>query len=84
MTKKILLFAIILITSFNIYAQSSVTISGQIIDKETKEGGLLFEKAMSTARHWHNVLDGIILQADQISRLQVEGTQEKEMAEATP
>jgi hypothetical protein len=39
---------------------------------------------MSTARHWHNVLDGIILQADQISRLQVEGTQEKEMAEATP
>lgn len=54
------------------------------LDMETKEGGILFEKSMSTARHWHNVLDGIILQADQISLLQVEGTQEKEMAEATP
>ncbi len=32
-----LLFAIILIAGFKIYAQSSATISGQILDKETKE-----------------------------------------------
>lgn len=54
------------------------------LDMETKEGGLLFEKAMSTATHWHYVLDGLILQADQLARLQSEATQEKEMAEAAP
>jgi len=54
------------------------------LDMETKEGGILFEKAMSTATHWHYVLDGLILQADQLARLQSENAQEKEMAEATP
>jgi len=37
MKKKILLFTIILIANFNIYAQSNSTISGQVINKETKE-----------------------------------------------
>jgi hypothetical protein len=32
---------------------------------ETKVGGILFEKALTTSRHWHYVLDGLILQADQ-------------------
>lgn len=54
------------------------------LDMETKEGGILFEKAMSTATHWHYVLDGLILQADQLARLQPKTTQEKEMAEVTP
>ena len=54
------------------------------LDMEIKEGGILFEKAMSTATHWHDVLDGLILQADQLARLQSEMPQEKEMAEAAP
>ncbi|MGQ1786781.1 TonB-dependent receptor domain-containing protein [Saccharicrinis sp. GN24d3] len=37
MKRNMLLFAIILIAGFKIYAQSSATISGQILDKETKE-----------------------------------------------
>ncbi len=53
------------------------------LDMETKEGGILFEKGLSTAKHWHNVLDGLILEADQLARLHSESTQEKEMAEAT-
>jgi len=53
------------------------------LDMETKEGGILFEKAMSTATHWHYVLDGLILQADHLARLQPVPTQEKEMAETT-
>ncbi len=34
------------------------------LDMDTKEGGILFEKAMGAAKHWHYVLDGLILQAD--------------------
>ena len=54
------------------------------LDMETKEGGILFEKAISTAKHWQYVLEELILQADQISRLQFETPQEQEMAEAAP
>ena len=54
------------------------------LDMETKEGGILFEKAMSTATHWHYVLDGLILQADHLAQLKSVPTQEKEMAETTP
>jgi len=54
------------------------------LDMETKEGGILFEKAMSTATHWHYVLDGLILQADQLAQSHLEATPEKEMAEAAP
>ncbi len=45
------------------------------LDMETKEGGILYEKALSTAKHWHYVLDGLILQADQHARLQTEPDQ---------
>ena len=45
------------------------------LDMETKEGGILYEKALGTATHWHNVLDGLILQADQHARLQAESDQ---------
>jgi len=54
------------------------------LDMETKEGGILFEKAISTARHWQYVLEGLILQADQLAQFQIEATPEKEMAEAAP
>lgn len=54
------------------------------LDMKTKEGGILFEKAMSTAIHWHYVLDGLILQADQLAQLQAVPTQEKDMAETAP
>ena len=47
---------------------------------ETKEGGILFEKAISTAKHWQYVLEGLILQADQLAGFQSEITQEQEMA----
>jgi hypothetical protein len=53
------------------------------LDMETKEGGILFEKAMSTAMHWHYVLDGLILQADQSARVQSEMTQQ-DKAEVAP
>jgi hypothetical protein len=46
------------------------------LDMETKEGGILYEKALTTATHWHYVLDGLILQADQHARLQPEPDQE--------
>lgn len=35
------------------------------LDMETKVGGIIFEKALTTSKHWHYVLDGLILQADQ-------------------
>ena len=46
------------------------------LDMETKEGGILYEKASGTATHWHNVLNGLILQADQQARHQPEPDQE--------
>jgi len=46
------------------------------LNMETKEGGILYEKALGTATHWHSVLDGLILQADQHARLQTEPDQE--------
>jgi hypothetical protein len=54
------------------------------LDMETKEGGILFEKAISTAKHWQYVLEGLILQADQLTQNQSELTQEQEMAEVAP
>ena len=54
------------------------------LDMETKEGGILFEKAISTAKHWQYVLEGLILQADQLARVQSEITQEQNVAEAVP
>ena len=47
------------------------------LDMETKEGGILYEKALSTATHWHSVLNGLILQADQQAPLQVRADQEQ-------
>ncbi|MEX2490739.1 MAG: hypothetical protein WD425_03145 [Nitrospirales bacterium] len=35
------------------------------LDMETKVGGIILEKALTTSKHWHYVLDGLILQADQ-------------------
>lgn len=54
------------------------------LDMETKEGGILFEKAISTAKHWQYVIEGLILQADQLASVQSETTPEKETAEAAP
>ncbi len=54
------------------------------LDIETQEGGSLFEKSLSTATHWHLVLDGLILEADRVARLQSESTTGKKMAEAAP
>ena len=54
------------------------------LDIETKEGGILFEKSLSTATHWHLVLDGLILEADRVARLQSEATTGKKMAKAAP
>jgi hypothetical protein len=54
------------------------------LDMETKEGGILFEKAISAAKHWQYVLEGLILQADQLAGFQSEITQVQEMAEAAP
>ncbi len=46
------------------------------LNMETKEGGILFEKSLGTATHWHKVLDGLLLQADQLACLQTEPDQE--------
>ena len=54
------------------------------LDMETKEGGILFEKALSTATHWHYVLDGLILEADHLTKTPSEATQGKQLAEARP
>lgn len=54
------------------------------LDMETKEGGIIFEKAISNAKHWQYVLEGLILQADQLAGFQSEITQEQEMAETAP
>lgn len=45
------------------------------LDMETKNGGILYEKALGTATHWHRILDSFILQADQHARLQSEPDQ---------
>ncbi len=46
------------------------------LNMETKEGGILFEKSIDTATHWHKVLNGLILQADQLARFQGESNQD--------
>ena len=45
------------------------------LDMETKEGGILYEKVLGTATHWHYLLDNLIRQADQHARLQPEPDQ---------
>ena len=45
------------------------------LNMETEEGGILFEKYLDTATHWHKVLNGLILQADQLACLQIESDQ---------
>lgn len=40
------------------------------LDMETKEGGILYEKAISTAQHWHSLLDGLTLKADHLEHIQ--------------
>ena len=47
-------------------------------EAKTKANGILFEKALITAKHWHNVLDGLILQADQQGQMAPEIPMEKE------
>ena len=54
------------------------------LDMETKEGSTAYEKSLNTATHWHYVLDGLILQADQLSQLDSEATPQNEMAESAP
>jgi hypothetical protein len=54
------------------------------LDMETKEGGIIFEKAITTAKHWQFVMEGLLLQADQLAKFQSEILQEKELAEASP
>ena len=54
------------------------------IDMETKEGSILVEKAISAAKHWQYVLEGLILQADQLAGFQSEIKKEHGMAEASP
>lgn len=46
------------------------------LNMETKEGGILFEKSLDTATHWHKVLSGMILQAEQLARFQRESNQD--------
>lgn len=46
-----------------------------VLDMETKKGGIIFDKAINTAKHWHNVLNGLILQGDHQARLEDEGEQ---------
>lgn len=46
------------------------------LNMETKEGGILFEKSIDTATHWHKVLNGLIIQADQLACLQMESDQD--------
>lgn len=53
------------------------------LDMETIEGGILYEKSLSTAKHWHNVLDGLILEADRRAQSQVQTSkQKKELAKS--
>lgn len=40
------------------------------LDMETKVGGILYEKSISTAKHWHALLDGFILKADHLEHIQ--------------
>ncbi|MDR4494985.1 MAG: SHOCT domain-containing protein [Nitrospirales bacterium] len=40
------------------------------LDMETKEGGILYEKSIGTAKHWHSLLDGLILKADHLEHIQ--------------
>ncbi len=46
-----------------------------VLDMETKEGGIIFDKSINTAKHWHYLLDGLILQGDHQARLQAESEQ---------
>ncbi len=40
------------------------------LNMETKEGGIVFEKAITTAKHWQNVMEGLLFQADQLAKFQ--------------
>ena len=67
-----------------VHDQDNPTHIVNFLDMETKKGGILFEKAITNAKHWQNVIEGLILQADQLAQFQSENTQEQEMAEAAP
>jgi hypothetical protein len=45
------------------------------LDMETKKGGILWEKALGTATHWHNLLDNLIREANHQAHLQSEPDQ---------
>lgn len=54
------------------------------LDMETKEGGILYEKALSTATHWHAMMNDLILHADQQARLQAEPDQDETESPLVP
>ncbi len=64
-----------------VYEPDEPILAINFLDMDTQEGGILFEKSLSTAKHWHDVLDGLILQADQLAQAQSVETSKKEAKE---
>ena len=70
-----------------VYDPDEPILSINFLNMDTQEGDILFEKSLSTATHWHNVLDGLILEADQLAGAPAKASPEnetKEMAEILP
>ncbi len=70
-----------------VYDPNDAILSINFLNMPANEGDILFEKSLSTATHWHNVLHGLILQADQMAGAPPKAPAEnatKEMAGISP
>ncbi len=50
-----------------VYDPDEPTLLINFLSMDTLEGDILFGKSLSTATHWHNVLNGLILEADKLA-----------------
>lgn len=64
-----------------VYDPDEPILSINFLNMDTEEGSIIFEKGLSTATHWHYVLDGLILEADHLAGAPLEATPEKEVKE---
>ena len=70
-----------------VYEPDEPILAINFLDMDVQEGSVIFEKSLTTAKHWHFVLDGLILEADKLARAQAETPQQKdvkEMAKTAP
>ena len=64
-----------------VYDPDEPILSINFLNEDTQEGDIHFEKSLSNATHWYNVLDGLILEADQLAGAPLKSSSEKDTKE---